>query len=505
MAKDKSKNIENSKSEYFEDKLVAFLKEAELDLEKGQAKITAIRGGWSKNGYYYTENALQDISRLLNNKGKLFVDHVSEKSTKHGRTLFEWAATVDNVLYEGNRVDAVIDFTGNPKTAWLKEEAMKHPEEIQFSINAGGKAVPGKREGKEGYIVESVRLLKSVDLVDYASAGGELQEFRASVIEDLQEAEWSTEYINNLPDGAFAVIEPAYIEGETDDKRARHLPHHTQSENDESSYVEESGRVRDDSDATVDMIHLRNALARVSQIEAVTDSITTQELREIAKEHLQKHKDLLDTDTQNTEAVVSEKEFLKLQSELKEAVSTIDDLKENYKDKEVDNMKLSELKKEYPELLNDFLESEKDEIIDNYKESQKIVEKMEEKDTKISELNSKVEELEESIEEKDNKLGKYEMKEKVNDRKNEVSKILENSKLNSDVDELPDSVKNNLLDLDKDVKEVKEAVADLEKFATSDDFVSGAGDSKPVDEKKKKEDDTIDITENDKEAAKMLK
>jgi predicted nucleic acid-binding Zn ribbon protein len=103
--------------------------------------------------------------------------------------------------------------------------------------------------------------------------------------------EWDTEFINNLPDGAFAVIEPAYIKGETDDKRARHLPHHTQSA---EGKLTDEGRIRDDSDATVDMSHYQNALSRVSQIEAITDSITTEELKNIAAEHLYKHRDLLE-------------------------------------------------------------------------------------------------------------------------------------------------------------------------------------------------------------------
>lgn len=88
---------------------------------------------------------------------------------------------------------------------------------------------------------------------------------------------WTTKYINDLPNSAFIIIEPAYRKGTTDNKNARHLP-----------YKDKEGKV--------DLPHLRNALARCNQIKAVTDSITTDSLRSkacskaksLAKKHLKK-------------------------------------------------------------------------------------------------------------------------------------------------------------------------------------------------------------------------
>ena len=81
-----------------------------------------------------------------------------------------------------------------------------------------------------------------------------------------QETEWTAAYINDLPDSSFAAIEPAYPE-KTQDKQCRHLPYK-------------------DKDGTVDLPHLRNALARMDQIQPVTDSITTDELRAKAQKVL---------------------------------------------------------------------------------------------------------------------------------------------------------------------------------------------------------------------------
>lgn len=64
--------------------------------------------------------------------------------------------------------------------------------------------------------------------------------------EELGEAKWSRKYINDLPNGAFAVVEGCADEN----KSARHLP-----------YKNEEGQV--------DLPHLRNALARMNQIKSV--------------------------------------------------------------------------------------------------------------------------------------------------------------------------------------------------------------------------------------------
>lgn len=89
---------------------------------------------------------------------------------------------------------------------------------------------------------------------------------------------WNRAYINGLSDEAFAVIEPAYRQGKTKNKNCRHLPH------------QRAGVSRGlDSNDRIDLPHLQNALAQMGQIEAVTDSITTERLRKLAAEHLSKH------------------------------------------------------------------------------------------------------------------------------------------------------------------------------------------------------------------------
>lgn len=102
---------------------------------------------------------------------------------------------------------------------------------------------------------------------------------KASEVLEVAE-KWSTKYINDLPNAAFAVIEKGYKEG--DDKRARHLPHHNKSV---KSATE---------DSSVDLPHLRNAFARVNQIKSVLGNESDSALRKKAANHLKVHRDLLE-------------------------------------------------------------------------------------------------------------------------------------------------------------------------------------------------------------------
>jgi len=71
----------------------------------------------------------------------------------------------------------------------------------------------------------------------------------------IEEAKWTTAYINDLPDSAFAVIEPGgeQTDGKTTPRSLRHLP-----------YKDASGKV--------DIPHLRNAWARRKHVTPVNMS-----------------------------------------------------------------------------------------------------------------------------------------------------------------------------------------------------------------------------------------
>ena len=107
---------------------------------------------------------------------------------------------------------------------------------------------------------------------------GETEESETGM-RDTRLAEWDAAFVNDLPDAAFAAILPG---GEKDDdgktapRTLRLLPHHGAGV--------ESGTDND----SVDLPHLRNALARVDQIDA------SDEVKSAAREHLTAHAQALD-------------------------------------------------------------------------------------------------------------------------------------------------------------------------------------------------------------------
>ena len=66
-------------------------------------------------------------------------------------------------------------------------------------------------------------------------------------------AKWDSAYVNDLPDSAFAWIDPKYKSDESDDKSLRKLPYK-------------------DADGEVDLPHVRNALARLNGTDGPSDA-----------------------------------------------------------------------------------------------------------------------------------------------------------------------------------------------------------------------------------------
>lgn len=84
----------------------------------------------------------------------------------------------------------------------------------------------------------------------------------------------SSDVYKDFPDSSFAVIEPAFRDGTSSDRKARHLP-----------FKDRFGKF--------DLTNYRIALDIVNEILPITDSITTEELREEAKEELAKFTEIL--------------------------------------------------------------------------------------------------------------------------------------------------------------------------------------------------------------------
>ena len=167
-------------------------------------------------------------------------------------------------------------------SASLKELLVKAGVPEDASLNTLEFKVAGPEPKPESEPTEELDEDVDVDSVDWDEVFDVY--YRMLDGEDVGEekAKWTRRYINRLPDSSFAVIEPAYERGETKDKNCRHLPHHGPG----------GGGTKN---VNLDLPHLRNAFARAPLIKPVTDSISTEELRRRAMEHLEHHRSALET------------------------------------------------------------------------------------------------------------------------------------------------------------------------------------------------------------------
>jgi len=156
------------------DKLVTSLKEAKIDDASGTAEIIALQAGWSSNGKYYSKEVVESLPKFLLERSKIYLNHVDTAEKKLGRNLRDWVATVEEAYGKDGKAFAKIRFTGNADASWLLQEALRHPEQLHFSIDAIGRGHEGEAEGKSGIVIESFVFLDSLDVVDYGAAGGRL-------------------------------------------------------------------------------------------------------------------------------------------------------------------------------------------------------------------------------------------------------------------------------------------------------------------------------------------
>ena len=215
-------------------------------LEKIVDKPLRIRGvamaaGMSRNFNVYTPEELQAFTSKLAN-APVYIEHVAVPNAVGKVTKTEWDG--HNLWYEAEIYD---DQTAEK----IRKGLIQH-----VSIGADYEAI----DVVDGKVP---RGLHNAELSLVAVPG--IPETNVQVLEKLvdtkvtealrkagvQEAEWDTEYINNLPDDAFAYIESGGQkdeQGKTVPRSLRHLP-----------YKNAQG--------SLDADHVRNALARLDQTE----------------------------------------------------------------------------------------------------------------------------------------------------------------------------------------------------------------------------------------------
>ena len=141
-------------------------------------------------------------------------------------------------------------------TPKFEEDQEEGSFELVNKFNYDLEGTDGVFELAEGYYPENVLAVLNTGEPKYPY-------YRYRRIPEVELAKWTRKYINDLPNSAFAVVEPCADKN----KNARHLP-----------YKDATGKI--------DLPHLRNARARMNQIKAVCPGGSDESLRTKAKRKL---------------------------------------------------------------------------------------------------------------------------------------------------------------------------------------------------------------------------
>jgi HK97 family phage prohead protease len=253
------------------------------------------------------------------------------------------------VVVEAPKEETPLEASVEKTVEVVKEEVIEAPKPAEVALEAP------KEEIKKEVIVEEPPKVDETPSEENPNPG--------LVVEDTEKADWTVEYINTLPNSSFAVIEPAYLDGKTEDKNCRHLP-----------FKDENGEV--------DLPHYRNALARCNQIKPVTDSISEADLRSQAATELEKYRDLLE---ENKSEKSTEEKILDALALIIEKLSSLDKKEVTEKKEEVVEPKKEEKSQEVTteKTVEETIVEKKEEIKEEEK-VEKTLEKVEEVPTRKS-------------------------------------------------------------------------------------------------------------------------
>ena len=144
--------------------------EAVVDRDKGIIRNVALLGQESRNGRYYSDQAMDDYIGLVKSNRKIFLNHTNEPGKT--RPVQEFLGVARSPRREGNRVFGDIEVIQTQRD-FVFALAEQFSSEVGLSIDARAKLIPQGHTDGELDLVERMVALSSTDLVsDAASVQG---------------------------------------------------------------------------------------------------------------------------------------------------------------------------------------------------------------------------------------------------------------------------------------------------------------------------------------------
>lgn len=163
-----------------------FMELSEVKLQRdGTVPVKVIQPGWGSSGFYSHE-LLENHAANFNGV-QMYWNHPTpdEDKTRPERNLNDLAAVLNNVRFREDGPEGAGVYGYAKVFSPFKERIGELAPYIGVSILAQGQGNLGEAEGKEGLIIESIDLVRSVDFVTKAGAGGKVVEMFEAAREPL--------------------------------------------------------------------------------------------------------------------------------------------------------------------------------------------------------------------------------------------------------------------------------------------------------------------------------
>lgn len=268
-----------------------------LDIEEGKrrAKVVIIKEGWSKNKRYYPAKALAEAVPLFEG-AKCYLDHSDIKGIPN-RSVRELTGFFENVKFVGKQIEADLQFldTEAGRVGFdIAKESIKHNKTLAgLSIRGSGVL----RKIEEGYEVESLTSILSVDLVSDPAAGGEFLKLYENTME--------VEDMKDLTVVKLKEERPDLVQAITEEVEARVYG----KKNELDKQIKE---IREQNEKLAKDIAEWKTYAQVKETETILErELAKSELPDIAKERIRKEfNGKIAKVEEITESIQAEKDYI---------------------------------------------------------------------------------------------------------------------------------------------------------------------------------------------------
>jgi hypothetical protein len=196
--------------------------DAVFDDASREVWITPIRPGFGnkRDRFFYPSKTIREAVEAGRFDGvRMFANHPRKSDEKElpERSVRDWVGVIKETIWDEVRDRPRSRLKVLDRDAY--ERFKEAPEYIAFSVMGGGRARPGRVDGEEARVVESMDKVRSVDWVTEAGAGGAIDFAEAEYDEEL-DVDINALTIEQLREARPDLVEALILEEEPEAEQA---------------------------------------------------------------------------------------------------------------------------------------------------------------------------------------------------------------------------------------------------------------------------------------------